>query len=178
MEKQFFHIFTDGGCEPTNPGPCGYAFVETLGRDDTHEILSFAHYIGEGTNNIAEISAIKAALEHLHNHKEYYLSNPENVVTIYPDSTYAINCITLWYHVWVKKRQLYDKKNVPLIKDTVTLLLDARKLCTINFEWVKGHSGIFGNERCDVLASDAIANKLHNSYRHPINGLNNVNNYV
>ena len=55
-------VFTDGGARG-NPGPSGIG-VQVL--DEQNEILSeLSEFIGEATNNVAEYTAVKRALEHL-----------------------------------------------------------------------------------------------------------------
>jgi len=55
-------VFTDGGARG-NPGPAGIG-VQVL--DEKNEVVSeLSEYIGEATNNVAEYTAVKRALEHL-----------------------------------------------------------------------------------------------------------------
>jgi len=55
-------VFTDGGARG-NPGPAGIG-VQIL--DEKNEVLDeLSEYIGEATNNVAEYTAIKRALEHM-----------------------------------------------------------------------------------------------------------------
>lgn len=57
MPKKFI-IHTDGGARG-NPGPAGIgAILKFNGQTET-----ISHYIGEATNNVAEYSAVIAALE-------------------------------------------------------------------------------------------------------------------
>ena len=60
MEKII--VYTDGGARG-NPGPSGIG-VQILNEAD--EVLGeLSEYIGEATNNVAEYTALKRALEHL-----------------------------------------------------------------------------------------------------------------
>ncbi len=55
-------VFTDGGARG-NPGPAGVG-VQVL--DEENGVMSeLSEYIGEATNNVAEYTAVKRALEHL-----------------------------------------------------------------------------------------------------------------
>ncbi|MFT5849458.1 MAG: ribonuclease HI [Patiriisocius sp.] len=55
-------VFTDGGARG-NPGPSGIG-VQIL--DDQNEVMSeLSEFIGEATNNVAEYTAVKRALEHM-----------------------------------------------------------------------------------------------------------------
>ena len=64
------HVYTDGSSHG-NPGPSAYAFLVCDDKDRplSKETLGFSNptaaYIGEGTNNLAEYSAIEAALKKL-----------------------------------------------------------------------------------------------------------------
>ena len=157
--KNYFCFFTDGATEPTNPGPSGYAFIETKGFHDKHELNSFSKFIGNKTNNIAEICAIEAVFDFILSNPNKYLSKYDTVIDIFSDSDYAIKCITVWYDKWVKTGKLSDKKNIALISHTVNKYKKVKSIVTVNIQWVKGHSGVFGYERCDELAGLAIKNQ-------------------
>lgn len=158
-EKKYFCFFTDGATEPTNPGPSGYAFVETKGYNNKQILNSGSSYIGFKTNNIAEISAIEAVFDFILGNDSRYLGSYNAVIDIYSDSQYAISCITEWYDKWVKTYKLSDKKNIGLISSTVHKYKKIKEIVEVNIKWVKGHNGNFGNEMCDELASLAILHK-------------------
>jgi hypothetical protein len=72
-------------------------------------------------------------------------------VTIYSDSKYVIDSITLgWVFGWVKKG-FKGKKN----KDLWIRYLKLHSQFDLKYVWVKGHAGHPENERCDVLAVNA-----------------------
>jgi ribonuclease HI len=123
-------IYADGACSG-NPGPSGCGVYLQYG-DHTKE---FSVYIGNQTNNIAELSAIKIALENL---KVYYIP-----ISIYTDSQYSIGVLSLGWKA---------KANVELI-GKIKKLMD--KFSDIEFIKVKGHSGDYGNEIVDKLAVKA-----------------------
>src|SRR5205814_508608 len=58
------HVWTDGACEG-NPGPAGLGVVIIDGGE--HRELS--EYLGQGTNNIAELTAILRGLESIADRK-------------------------------------------------------------------------------------------------------------
>ena len=91
-----------------------------------------------------EITAAIKALE--------ALKRPSDV-TIYTDSKYLQNGMTLWIKGWKKKwqkvgKELSDIKNVDLWIELDKLA----QLHNVKWEWVRGHSGNPGNERADQLA--------------------------
>lgn len=124
-------IYTDGASSG-NPGPSGIGALLLYG-DKQKEI---SEYIGHSTNNIAELTAIKAALKEL---KRYDLP-----VRIFSDSSYSIGLLT---QGWKPKK---NQKLVSEIKDLI------KKFSDLNFIKVKGHAGIKENEIADFLATSAI----------------------
>lgn len=124
-------IYTDGSCYG-NPGPAGLgALLEWKGR--TKEI---SHYLGEGTNNIAELSAIKLALEAVRDRKL--------PVRLFTDSAYSIGVLT---------QDWKAKENRALIAKIQSLIQEFSDLQILK---VKGHAGDPRNDRVDQLARDAI----------------------
>ena len=93
-------------------------------------------YIGLATNNIAELTAIKIALEELKRH--------DLPVRIFSDSSYSIGLL---------KKGWKPQKNRKLVLD-IRRLTD--KFSDLSFIKVKGHSGIKENEVADFLATSAI----------------------
>lgn len=94
------------------------------------------------TNNRMELQAAIEALRRLQEPCE---------VDLFTDSEYVREGITTWIDGWKKRRWKKKIKN----KD---LWLELDALCnkhTIRWQWVRGHSGVEGNERCDVLSVEA-----------------------
>lgn len=146
MEKNgIITIYTDGGCSG-NPGPGGWAYVLIDG--DT--ILEASGGENPTTNNRMELCAVIAAL----GAARHYAEN--KTVILKTDSQYVKNGITTWIHSWkrngwrtadkkpVKNQELWEKL------DLITSIVGPR------FEWVKGHAGVEGNERCDALVQVEI----------------------
>lgn len=132
-ESGVFEFYTDGACSG-NPGPCGYGVVARH-EDDYDE---WNEFLGEGTNNIAELRAIQAALESVEDRSE--------PVRILSDSRYAIGVLTKGWKA---------KANRQLIED-IRELLD--EFDDVEIMKVEGHAGEPLNERADDLARDAIPN--------------------
>lgn len=128
-------IYTDGASSG-NPGPAGIGVVLIYG-DKKKEISSF---IGSATNNIAELTAIKAGLEEL---KRFDLP-----VRIFSDSSYAVGLLTKGWKA---------KANQELVFEIRSLMI---KFSDLAFIKVKGHSGIKENEVADFLATSAIKKGL------------------
>ena len=104
--------------------------------DDHRQELS--EFLGHGTNNIAELTAIKRALEALPD------PHRKRIVKLHTDSSYSIGLLT---------KNWKAKANTELVAELRTLTKSFPKL---QFVKVKGHSGIPENERADQLAVDAV----------------------
>lgn len=133
-------IYTDGGCQG-NPGPGGWAFVVS----DNGEIKEYRSG-GEKatTNNKMELTAVINALK-------YAQGEGESDVIILTDSQYVKNGITEWIHNW-KRNGWRTASKAPVKNVEFWVELDALNAeLNVNWQWVKGHAGIAGNEECDRL---------------------------
>jgi ribonuclease HI len=107
------------------------------------------------TNQRAELTAIVRALDIAPRHRD---------VTIYTDSKYAINCVTVWCFNWQRNNWMTsDSKpveNKDLIRDIIAKM-DERTLLKVKtlFEWVKGHNRDPGNEAADLLARNGATKR-------------------
>ena len=127
-------LYTDGASSG-NPGPSG---IGVLLRFKNHE-KEISKYIGNATNNIAELKAIEAGLS--------ILTNNEIPVIIFTDSSYALGILV---------RGWKASKNVSLVERIREKVSEFKK---IKFIKVKGHDGMLENERADYLATSAIKNR-------------------
>ena len=127
-------IYTDGACTG-NPGPMGIGAVILRGAD-RRELTAF---IGVGTNNIAELTAIERALDALDD------TDRDGPVLVHADSAYAIGVLSGAYKA---------KKNIDLI---ARIRAKVDRFPHLKFVKVAGHAGVAENERCDQLATQAIA---------------------
>lgn len=128
------HVWTDGACAP-NPGPSGFGAVIIDGDKETE----LSEYLGEGTNIIAELTAILRALE--------TIEDRTRPVIVYTDSQFSIDMLTKGWKA---------KKNVELVDEVRQL---ARTFKDIRFVWVRGHANVPLNVRCDELARQAVARR-------------------
>jgi len=135
-------IFTDGACKG-NPGPGGWGAILRY-KNKEKEIKGFSK---ETTNNIMELKAVIEALKNL--------KKPCEII-ITTDSKYVKNGITDWIHNWKKNGWKTAAKKEVKNKELWIELDFLIKIHSINWDWVKGHSGHPENERADLLANIAI----------------------
>jgi len=134
-------IWTDGGCKP-NPGPGGWAAVLVFRGKE--RALTGAD--PATTNNRMELTAAASALE--------ALTRPCRVV-LHTDSEYARNGVTRWSTGWVRKNWRTTSGDAVANMDLWQRLLAAAKPHSVEWLWVRGHSGNEMNERVDALATEA-----------------------
>ena len=138
-------IWTDGSCLG-NPGPGGWAFVATDGKNIAHRSGGEA----STTNNRMELMAVIRAITAAHRHSE---------VEIHTDSQYVKNGMQTWIKNWRKNNwRTADKKPVKN-QDLWQKLDELANNTKIHWVWVRGHNGEEFNEMCDELARTA-AEKL------------------
>jgi ribonuclease HI len=126
--------YTDGACSG-NPGPAGSGVVLVAPGGKMHEGFD---YLGEATNNVAELTAILRALE--------WIPAAAGPIVIHTDSKYAIGVLT---------KNWKAKVNGELIAKTKRLVQERRA----QLEYVPGHSGVPLNERADELAREAVTSR-------------------
>ncbi|RMD52328.1 MAG: ribonuclease HI [Nitrospirae bacterium] len=135
-------LYTDGACKG-NPGPGGWAAILIYGK----KRLEISGASGYTTNNRMELTAIIEGLRRL--------KYPCRVI-IYTDSQYVMKGITEWVKTWQKRGWKTCKKRDVLNRELWQALLKELSRHEVEWRWVKGHSGNVENERCDLLANQAI----------------------
>ena len=140
--NKLIYIYTDGACRG-NPGPGGWGALLQY-EEYKKEINGFSLLT---TNNIMELTAVIESLK--------LIKFPSEIV-ITTDSTYVKNGINDWIHSWKSKGWKTANKKPVKNKQLWQKLDNLSSLHTIEWKWVRGHTGHFGNERADQLANDAI----------------------
>lgn len=132
-------IYTDGACRG-NPGPGGWGAVLLAGsRRKTI-------YGGEAdtTNNRMELRAAIEALNALRGSRQ---------VVLHTDSRYVMDGVQKWLAGW-KQRGWKTAARKPVKNQDLWQALDqACQRHTITWHWVRGHTGVAGNEEADALAN-------------------------
>ena len=128
--------------------PSGWAFVaEFKGKE-----IERSGQIPNSTMNVAEITAIISALEHI--------KITPNPLIIYTDSSYAKDSLLKWgpeamrTGEWITSTGK-ERANKALIIKGVRLLRFHQSFRTAFLRKVKGHSGVRQNERADYLCGEA-----------------------
>ena len=139
MLKKEIVIYIDGACSG-NPGPGGWGFFMSYNGNVKEEYGCELNT----TNNRMEITAAIKAIEAVK--KRYSL-------IIYTDSIYLKNGITKWIHSWIKHNWKKDTKDPIKNVDLWQKLWEIISEHSIEWRWVKGHSGDAGNDKADYLAN-------------------------
>jgi ribonuclease HI len=64
--------------------------------------------------------------------------------------------ITEWIHGWKKKNWIKSDKKPVINTDLWKVLDNLNSQKNIQWNWVKGHAGVEGNERADELARQGL----------------------
>lgn len=135
LNTETIRCFTDGSCQG-NPGPSGTGVYIQMGEEE----IRHYRYLGEGTNNIAELSAVFDALVIL---EERGVSSDASII-ICTDSRYVEGILS---------KNWKAKANRQLIMDLRTKM---RGFTNARIRWVAGHADIPENEEADRLANQAL----------------------
>jgi ribonuclease HI len=132
--------YTDGACSG-NPGPAGSGVVLVAPGGKMHEGLE---YLGEATNNVAELTAILRAVE--------WIPPDAQAIVVHTDSQYAIG---------VLQKGWKAKANAELVAHAKRIVAERRA----KLVYVPGHKGVVLNERADELAREAVATRSSRAVR-------------
>ncbi|MCP4768521.1 MAG: ribonuclease HI [Gammaproteobacteria bacterium] len=135
-------IYTDGACRG-NPGPGGWGAV--LGFREQRKTLK--GYDPDTTNNRMELTAVIEALRVLNRSCE---------IEVNTDSKYVMQGINEWMLNWKRNGWKTAAKKPVKNVDLWQQLDDEVGRHDVDWRWVKGHSGVEGNELADELANAAI----------------------
>lgn len=150
-------IFTDGACSG-NPGPGGYGSIVVTPDGSVREL-------GDGfastTNNRMEMSAVIHALK--------AVGDTTDPVHIFTDSVYVIRGCTEWVHGWRRRGWKTAEGQEVANRDMWEELL---KLTSgrgnLKWHYVRGHTGVPGNERVDEIAVAFTKGKKPRLYNGPL----------
>lgn len=132
-------IYTDGAARG-NPGPGGWGAI--IAREDS--VIEIGGAAEHTTNNKMEMTAAIEALQSV---------GYEEEITLYTDSEYLLKGITEWVHNWQKNNWKTAAKKSVENQELWWALIKASESKNIHWKLVRGHTGVAGNERCDVIAT-------------------------
>ena len=135
-------IYTDGACSG-NPGKGGWGAILIYAKQEKY--MSGSKQLT--TNNQMELTATIQALK--------IIVKPSNI-GLYTDSQYVKNGITNWIFNWKKNGWKTANKKPVANKDLWIELDKYVDFHSVNWFWVKGHSGDHYNEIADELAVKAM----------------------
>ncbi|HMI83601.1 MAG TPA: ribonuclease H [Polyangiaceae bacterium] len=138
--KDAIIAYADGACSG-NPGPAGLGIVVI----DATTKTEISEHLGQGTNNIAELTAIERVLD--------TVEDTARPLVIHTDSAYAIGVLSKGWKA---------KANIALIERVRERLVKRPGTTLVH---VRGHAGIELNERADELAREAVRTQSSRSER-------------
>lgn len=130
--------YTDGSCDNLSPyGEGGSAYI-LLNGDGSFECSGSKGFVGTTNNRMEMLAIISAVCQ----------TPKQSELIVYTDSQY---CITAFTNVKKPKRNL----------DLINLYHHSVSgLKSVEFRWVKGHSGNEYNEKVDKMAFDAYMSMI------------------
>jgi len=138
-------VFADGAAKG-NPGPGGWGAV--IVTPDGH-VTELGGRAAHTTNNQMELSAVIEALKRVR--------GVAGALAVYTDSTYVFRGISQWINAW-RRRDWKTAEGTPVLNreywEALSALVSARgRAGRIAWHYVRGHTGVPGNERVDEIAS-------------------------
>ena len=138
-----YKIYTDGACSG-NPGPGGWAVI-ILVNNEIKEM--FFGNEKNTTNNQMELLAPIKAIQKFKKKSE---------ISIFTDSTYVRDGITIWIKQWEQNGWKTASKKPVKNKELWKKLKNLSSKHSIKWIWVKGHAQDKYNNLVDELAQGSI----------------------
>jgi ribonuclease HI len=142
-------IFADGASSG-NPGPGGWgAIIARPDLESQGQVTELGGRDDSTTNNKMELTAVIRALD--------AIREETGPVAVYTDSVYVIRGITQWVWGWTRRNwktaEGGEVANQELWRKLMALVIRRKeKGHPVDWHFVRGHSGIPGNERVDEIA--------------------------
>ena len=141
--KMKYKIYTDGACSG-NPGPGGWAVIILINNEIKEMFFGSEK---NTTNNQMELLAPIKAIQKFKKKSE---------ISIFTDSTYVRDGITIWIKQWEKNGWKTSSKKPVKNKELWKKLKNLSSKHSIKWIWVKGHAQDKYNNLVDELAQGAI----------------------
>lgn len=143
-------VFTDGSCPFNGKGSktkvAGWAcvFPSEPKRNISGKITE------NPTNNVAELMAIWMSLDTTRDIKD-------QKIRIYSDSTYSINCVSVWTEGWIAKGWKTAKGEPVKNRDLIAKIYDEVQMRDVDFIHVSAHKSDSTYETTNNNAADKMA---------------------
>lgn len=142
-DKNIFEIYTDG----SHKGRWGsWAFVMLQDGQVIKEVSG--RQLKTGSTRMEFQAAIEALK----------ILPPDSKVKLFSDSRILVEAVTSKTDTWMKQGWLTKNKNPIPNLDLILILQKLNLAHQIKWHWIKGHSGVKYNERCDQLCTEARLN--------------------
>ena len=128
--------YTDGSASP-NPGPSGAG--ATIFTQDPDKVYDLGASTGLGTNNVGELVALYMCIKYLI--VLFEKGKIDNAI-VFTDSQYALGLATS------NKPPVANARIVEALRKSHSLAISKFK---ISLHWIRGHTGIGGNERAEYI---------------------------
>jgi ribonuclease HI len=133
-----YQLYTDGGCDP-NPGHCAAGAIIVDESETVMYMLS--EYIGMGTNNLGELTAILHGLQRA-------VTLDIKHLDVYSDSELCVHLCS--------KKKTTKKEHLLAILVPILEIIESNVFDHLEFNWIKGHSNVKWNECADRLCTNAL----------------------
>lgn len=140
--RRHYHLFCDGASRKDGRGGWGFVVYE-----NQVELFSGHGGMHDTTNNRMELTAAIKGLRSL---------PLKSLVTVYCDSKYVVDGITEHLDVWLRNGWRAAGNKPVKNQDLWQVLGEQDVERDTRWVWVKGHTGVAGNERADQLAGLGI----------------------
>ena len=153
-------VFADGAAKG-NPGPGGWGAILVT---PTGQVTELGGGAGHTTNNRMELTAAIEALR--------ALRGVPGPVALHTDSTYVIRGTREWIHAWRRRGWKTTEGRDVVNRDlweTLAALQQARAPDDrVAWHYVRGHTGVPGNERADGIANAFAIGRPPRLYHGPL----------
>lgn len=166
-------IYVDGGCrangQPGSIGAAAAAFKSASGvfhGETKEELPSFP----APTNQRAEITSIILGLRMALDKYDHLYSEPRLDVTIYSDSTYAVNCMEKWIYKWISNGWLNRKgievANRDLLEKAAVLDGRLKEKGDVQYVWIPREVNHYVDKLCnDLMDTICLVERLCSSLK-------------
>ncbi|SEL74469.1 ribonuclease HI/ribonuclease HI / DNA polymerase-3 subunit epsilon [Atopomonas hussainii] len=153
-----YTIYTDGAClnNGTSKAKAGFGAVLTNPQGKRLEIAGPVPADQQQTNSRAELMAIVEALKRC---------TKVAPITVFTDSKYIADACNEWLDGWKQRGWKKADGKPPSHSDLWEEVDQQLQTKGVTVVWVRGHSGIIGNEQADALAGLGAQGKTVNRLR-------------